>query len=72
MRLIQIFKEGSVFEFLIDTAKIKVGKSKLCKQCETNIDISVEDMRQNKVKCNSCGYTNLMVFFLKRDTSPKF
>ena len=61
-----------MFEFLMDTAKIKIGQQKPCKSCNTNIDISVGDMQQNKTKCGFCGYTNLMVFFLKKATNPKF
>ena len=61
-----------MFEFLVDTAKLKIGKKKLCKGCKTRIDISVDDMEQNKVVCNACGYTNLIVFFLKKSTYPKF
>jgi len=61
-----------MFEFLIDTAKIKIGQKKPCKSCNTSIDISVGDMRQNKIKCGFCGYTNFMVFFLKKATNSKF
>jgi len=61
-----------MFEFLVDTAKVKVGKKKLCKGCKTRIDISVGDIQHKKVICISCGYTNLIVFFLKKGNHPKF
>ena len=61
-----------MLEFLVDTAKVKIGHTKLCKNCKSNIDISVDDMRRNKVVCISCGYTNAMVFFLKKGTHSKF
>ena len=61
-----------MFEFLVDTAKVKIGQSKLCKSCNISIDISVDDMQRNKVVCISCGYTNAMVFFLKKGTHSKF
>ena len=60
-----------MFEFLVDTAKVKVGKQKLCKGCRTRIDISVDDIQHKKVVCISCGYTNLIVFFLKKGTNLK-
>ena len=61
-----------MFEFLVDTAKVKIGKKKLCKGCRVRIDISVDDMQRNKVVCNACGYVNLIVFFLKKGNHPKF
>ena len=61
-----------MFEFLVDTAKVKIGKKKLCKGCRVKIDISVNDVKQNKVVCNFCGYTNVIVFFLKKGNHPKF
>ena len=61
-----------MFKFLVDTAKVKVGKQKLCKGCKTRIDISVDDIQHKKVVCISCGYINLIVFFLKKGNHPKF
>ena len=61
-----------MFEFLVDTAKVKVGKKKLCKGCEVKIEISVDNIKQNKVVCSLCGYTNIIVFFLKKGNHPKF
>jgi len=61
-----------MFEFLVDTTKVKVGKNKLCKGCRARIDISVDDIQRNKVMCVSCGYTNLIVFFLKKGNHSKF
>ena len=61
-----------MFEFLVDTAKVKVGKKKLCKGCRIRIDISVSDVKHNKVVCTNCGYTNIIVFFLKKAGNPKF
>ena len=60
-----------MFEFLVDVDKVKVGKKKLCKGCRVNIDIFVADIKQNKVTCSSCGYTNTIVFFLKKGSNPK-
>ena len=39
--------------------------------CKKNIDISVGDVRQGRVLCSMCGYSNAIVFFLKHSTKVR-
>jgi len=60
-----------MFEFLVKSENISIGKMKRCKNCKKNVDISVGDVRQGRVLCSMCGYSNAIVFFLKHSTKVR-